>query len=97
MMPWILFLLALGCFALAMSTQSMGFALILLLAALGLMLGGALKLVAARIQSRSQDGGMALNPALEKQRLLQQRAATGAAVPPAAAPADADDDSNATS
>ena len=72
-MPWIFFLLAMGCFALAMRTQSMGFALLLLLAALGLMLAGALGLVAARIQSRSSSGGMTLNPALEKQRLAQQR------------------------
>ena len=77
-MPWIFFLLALGCFALAMRTQSMGFALLLLLAALGLMLAGALGLIAARVQSRSSSGGMTLNPALEKQRLAQQRGATGA-------------------
>jgi hypothetical protein len=76
-MQWIFFLLALGCFALAMRTQSMGFALLLLLAALGLMLAGALGLVAARIQNRASSGGaISLNPALEKQRLAQQRAAT---------------------
>ena len=73
-MPWIFFLLALGCFALAMRTQSMGFALLLLLAALGLMLAGALGLVSARIQSRSAGTGGGLNPALERQRLAQQRA-----------------------
>ncbi|MCK7593571.1 hypothetical protein [Pseudomarimonas salicorniae] len=76
-MPWIFFLLALGCIALAMRTQSMGFALLLLLASLGLMLAGALGLLSARIQSRSQGGGMQLNPALERERLRQQREASG--------------------
>lgn len=71
-MPWIFFLLALGCLALAMRTQSMGFALILLLATLGFLLAGALGLVSSRIQSRTQ-GGMALNPALERERLRQQQ------------------------
>ena len=76
-MPWIFFLIALGCIALAMNTQSMGFALLLLLASLGLMLAGALGLLSARIQSRSQGGGMQLNPALERERLRQQREAQG--------------------
>ena len=72
-MPWIFFLLALGCLALAMRTQSMGFALLLLCATLGFMLAGVLGLVSSRIQSRAQ-GGMQLNPALERERLRQQRA-----------------------
>ena len=71
-MPWIFFVLALGCLALAMRTQSMGFALILLCGTLGFMLAGVLGLVSARIQSRTQDG-MQLNPALERERLRQQR------------------------
>ncbi len=75
-MPWIFFLLALGCLALAMRTQSMGFALILLLATLGFLLAGALGLVSSRIQSRTQ-GGMALNPALERERLRQQQQQRG--------------------
>jgi len=84
-MPWIFFLLALGCFAIALRTQSIGLALVCLLAALGLMLAGALGLVSARIQSRTEGGGMSLNPAIERQRLLKQREAggggeTGAAV-----------------
>ena len=74
-MPWIFFLLALGCLALAMRTQSMGFALLLLLATLGFLLAGALGLVSARIQSRAQSGS-ALNPALERERLRQQRQQT---------------------
>jgi hypothetical protein len=78
-MPWIFFLIALGCIALAMRTQSMGFALLLLIASLGLMLAGALGLLSARIQSRSQGGGTQLNPALERERLRQQREAAGAA------------------
>lgn len=77
-MPWIFFLLALGCLALAMRTQSMGFALLLLCATLGFMLAGVLGLVSARIQSRAQ-GGMQLNPALERERLRQQRAGGGSA------------------
>jgi hypothetical protein len=71
-MPWIFFLLALGCLVLAMNTQSMGLALLALLGTLGFLLAGALGLVSARIQSRTQ-GGMALNPALERERLRQQR------------------------
>lgn len=71
-MPWIFFLLAIGCLALAMRTQSMGFALLLLLATLGFLLAGALGLVSARIQSRAQ-AGSTLNPALERERLRQQR------------------------
>lgn len=76
-MPWIFFALALGCFALAMQTLSTGLALILLLATLGFLLAGALGLVSRRIQSRAQ-GGMALNPALERERLRQQRQGSGA-------------------
>lgn len=89
-MPWIYFLLALGCLAMAMRTQSMGLALILLLATLGFLLAGALGLVSARIQSRAQ-GGMALNPALERERLRQQqqRSDGGAASASSAAPASA--------
>jgi hypothetical protein len=83
-MPWIFFLLALGCMALAMRTQSMGLALLLLLGALGFLLAGALGLVSARIQSRTQ-GGVALNPALERERLRQQRQG-GAGVAAAATP-----------
>lgn len=67
-MPWIFFLLALGCLALAMRTQSMGFALLLLLATLGFMLAGALGLVSARIRARTQ-GGLQLNPVLERQAM----------------------------
>ena len=85
-MPWIFFLLAIGCIALAMRTQSMGFALILLLASLGLLLAGALGLVSSRIQSRSQ-GGMALNPVLERERLRQQREGAAGTAPAAAASA----------
>lgn len=89
-MPWIYFLLALGCLAMAMRTQSMGLALILLLATLGFLLAGALGLVSARIQSRAQ-GGMALNPALERERLRQQqqRSDGGASSASSAAPASA--------
>lgn len=95
-MPWISFVLALGCFALAMKTQSIGLALLCLLLALGLMLWGALSLVSARIQSNSQ-GGMGLNPVLERQRLRQSAGADVAASPtdsPRPAKARSDDDSD---
>lgn len=93
-MPWISFVLALGCFALAMKTQSIGLALLCLLLALGLMLWGALSLVSARIQSNSQ-GGMGLNPVLERQRLRNAsgaEVATGASTPSRPAKADNDAD-----
>lgn len=71
-MPWLYFVLALGCFAIAGRVQSMGLALICLLAAFGLILWGTLTLAAARIQSRSQSAS-ALNPAIERQRLKRER------------------------
>ena len=63
-MPWIMFALAIGCFTVAINTQSMGLAALCLLAALGLMLSGALGIVSARIQRGNSDTGMQLNPAL---------------------------------
>ena len=75
-MPWIMFALAIGCFTVAINTQSMGLAALCLLAALGLMLSGALGIVSARIQRGNSDTGMQLNPALERHRLKQSVAKT---------------------
>lgn len=70
-MPWLFFGLALGCFAVAMKTHSIGLALLSLAAALGLTLAGALGLLSARIQSRSQPASALLGP--EQLELLRQR------------------------
>ncbi|MBD8527963.1 hypothetical protein [Pseudomarimonas arenosa] len=86
-MPWIMFALAVGCFAVAINTQSMGLALLCLLAALGLMLSGALAIISARIQRSSHDGGAQLNPALERHRLKQTMAKPDAEPAAVAAPA----------
>ncbi|GIX36064.1 MAG: hypothetical protein KatS3mg126_1843 [Lysobacteraceae bacterium] len=86
-MPWIFFALALGCLAVAMQTMSMGLALLMLLGTLGFSLAGALTLVSARIQARSQ-GGLGLNPVLERERLRREREAAGAAAAPRETQAD---------
>lgn len=81
-MPWLFFLLAAGCIAIAMRTQSIGLALLCLLAALGLFLAGALGLASARIQSRSQPAGNMLSG--DALAMARQRKAAQA---PAAVPA----------
>ena len=81
-MPWILFAFAIGCFTVAIYTHSMGLAVLCLLAALGLMLAGALSIVSARIQRSGADSGMQLNPALERHRIKQAAPAAASAAPP---------------
>jgi len=79
-MPWLFFGLAIGCFAVAMKTHSIGLALLCLLAALGLLLAGVLGLVSARIQSRSQDASALLGP--EQLALIRKRGQAQAANEP---------------
>jgi len=75
-MPWLFFGLAVGCFAVAMKTHSIGLALLCLLAALGLLLAGTLGLVSARIQSRAQSASALLGP--EQLALIRKRSAADA-------------------
>ena len=89
-MPWILFAFAIACFTVAIYTHSMGLALLCLMAALGLMLAGALSIVSARIQRSSSNSGMQLNPALERHRIKQSGQPTAAAGSLQAEPASAE-------
>lgn len=93
-MPWIYFALALGCFAIAFRTHSMGLALISLLAALGLMLAGTLGLAAARISRTTRGGAGLMGP--EEMKLIaenmrrkreQEAAAAGTGIAAASASA----------
>lgn len=60
-MPWVFLGLAVGCVAVAMTTQSIGLALVALILALGFMLLGALGFVSARIQGSSQSSASMLS------------------------------------
>lgn len=53
-MPWLMFALAVGCFAVAFRTHSMALAVITLISALALMLAGTLVLASARIARNSR-------------------------------------------
>jgi hypothetical protein len=85
-MPWVFLLLALAALAAAFQTTSMLLAVLCLLAALALLLAGALGLLARRVGSRSRDETMLLDPQ-ELRRLREQadarRAATETSEPPA--------------
>jgi membrane protein implicated in regulation of membrane protease activity len=85
-MPWVFLLLALAALAAAFQTTSMLLAVLCLLAALALLLAGALGLLARRVGSRSRDETMLLDPQ-ELRRLREQadarRAATETTEPPA--------------
>ncbi len=61
-MPWVFLLLAVVALAAAFRTTSMLLAVLCLLAALALMLAGALGLLARRVGSRSRDGALLLDP-----------------------------------
>ena len=85
-MPWVFLLLALAALAAAFQTTSMLLAVLCLLAALALLLAGALGLLARRVGSRSRDETLLLDPQ-ELRRLREQadarRAATETTEPPA--------------
>jgi membrane protein implicated in regulation of membrane protease activity len=70
-MPWVFLLLALAALAAAFQTTSMLLAVLCLLAALALLLAGALGLLARRVGSRSRDETMLLDPQ-ELRRLREQ-------------------------
>lgn len=53
-MPWLMFALAVGCFAVAFRTHSMALAVVTLISALALMLAGTLILASARIARNSR-------------------------------------------
>lgn len=86
-MPWLMFALAVGCFTVAFRTHSMALAAITLIAALGLMLAGALALVSARIAVNAR--GESEMMSAEEIRLIaesvrRKREQEGAAVAPGA-------------
>ena len=85
-MPWVFLLLALAALAAAFRTTSMLLAVLCLLAALALLLAGALGLLARRVGSRSRDEALLLDPQ-ELRRLREQaearRAAEATIEPPA--------------
>lgn len=70
-MRWLWFIFALGSFAVAFRTHSMGLAVICLLAALVFVLMGTLALAASRIESRGRHESTMLDPA-EMQRMREQ-------------------------
>lgn len=85
-MPWIYFALALGCFAIAFRTHSMGLALLTLLGALGFMLAGTLGLASARIARTTRGDTGLLGPdemKLIAENMRRQRAQEAAGAAPA--------------
>ncbi len=84
-MPWVFLLMAMVVLAVAFKTASMALMVLCLLAGLGLFVAGTMALLAQRIDSRSQDTSMMVDP-LELHRLREQaqarRAAAQAAEPP---------------
>lgn len=78
-MPWVLLLLALAAFAVALITTSMPLAVFGLLAALVLLVLGVLGLLTQRIGSRSRDESMMVDP-LELRRLREQAEAQRASL-----------------
>ena len=77
-MPWLMFLLAFAALAIAFTTTSMALGIVCLLAALGLLIGGTMGLLAARVVNRSRDASAMIDPA-ELIRLREQAAARSAA------------------
>ena len=71
-MAWLYFLLAAVAFALAFRTTSVALLVVCLLAGLGLLLAGVLKLLADRIGQRSRGDGPALDP--DELRRLREEA-----------------------
>lgn len=91
-MPWLMFVFAVLCIAVAFRTHSVGLALLSLLAALGLMLWGALSLAAARLRTTARDESQMIPPEQLRQiaESIRQKKATEAA---ASAEANAGDES----
>jgi hypothetical protein len=70
-MPWLLFALALTALAVAFKTPSVALLVTCLLLALGAGLTGIMQLLARRVESRSRDEGLMLDPD-ELRRLREQ-------------------------
>jgi hypothetical protein len=70
-MPWLLFALALTALAVAFKTPSVALLVTCLLLALGAGLTGVMQLLARRVESRSRDEGLMLDPD-ELRRLREQ-------------------------
>ena len=70
-MPWFLFLLALAALAVAIKTTSMAVLMLCLVVAFVLSLAGVLQLFARRVDSRSRDEALMLDPE-ELRRLREQ-------------------------
>ncbi|MGH8083701.1 MAG: hypothetical protein ACREPV_00290 [Lysobacter sp.] len=79
-MPWLLFLFAVAALLVAFKTTSMALLLVCLLAALILIVAGVMQLLARRIDSRSRDAGLMLDPD-ELRRLREQADARAQAGP----------------
>ena len=85
-MSWLYLVLAIVALAVAFKTASTGLMLFALIAAFGLLLAWLMGLLAARLESRSGDPSMIIDPA-ELNRLREQAEARRAAAPAAAGPA----------
>lgn len=72
MIPWLFFLLALAALAVAFKTTSVALLAVCLIIGLGLTLAGVVRLFAQRIESRSRDEGLMLDP--EELRRLREQA-----------------------
>jgi NAD(P)H-hydrate repair Nnr-like enzyme with NAD(P)H-hydrate dehydratase domain len=70
-MPWLLFALALTALAVAFKTTSVALLVACLILGLGLGLAGVMQLLARRVESRSRDEGLMLDPD-ELRRLREQ-------------------------
>lgn len=70
-MPWLLFALALTALAVAFKTTSVALLVACLILGLGLGLAGIMQLLARRVESRSRDEGLMLDPD-ELRRLREQ-------------------------
>ena len=79
-MPWLMFLFAVAALLVAFKTTSMALLLASLLAALVLTVAGVMQLLARRIDSRSRDAGLMLDP--EELRRLREQADARSQVEP---------------
>ena len=70
-MPWLVLLLAIAAFAIAMTTASMALAVACILAALALLVIWVMGLVAQRVGNQARDDAMMIDPQ-ELRRLREQ-------------------------
>lgn len=85
-MPWLFLLLAIAAFAISMTTASMAFAVICILAALVLLAIWVMGLVAQRVGNQARDDTMMIDPQdlrrLREQAEARRAAATADDAPP---------------